>query len=227
MPETRAGSGRIGPARAGGSPPLTPKESNACAAGRFAPNSWARPVNHRVAGSNPARGARISVVMPPASRGSPARMATSQRSNHRMNIDTDQLVQIANELRSLEKRREELLAELARIAGGGGGAAPAVRRRGRPPGSRNQAKAKPAVAPAKPAAPDASRGRGSRPTSWGCWPTATPTPRGHRREAPAFSEEEQDRDGRCHAGAARQRGPREEGQAARVPGGVRLGQRVV
>jgi len=72
-----------------------------------------------------------------------------------MAIDTDRLVQIAADLRDLDKRREALLAELARIAGGGAGAAPAARRRGRPPGSRNQAKAQ-----AKPAAP--ARGRKRR-----------------------------------------------------------------
>ena len=65
-----------------------------------------------------------------------------------MAIDTDRLVQIANELKTLDQDREKLLAELQRIAGGiGGTPAPSARRRGRPPGSRNQAK--PAVAPAK------------------------------------------------------------------------------
>jgi hypothetical protein len=59
--------------------------------------------------------------------------------HHRMAIDTDRLVTIANELKSMEKRREELLGELHRIAGGAGGAASLVpRRRGRPPRSMNQ-----------------------------------------------------------------------------------------
>ena len=51
-----------------------------------------------------------------------------------MAVDTDLLVQIARDLRDLDRRRDALLAELARIAGGGNGAAaPAPRRRGRPP----------------------------------------------------------------------------------------------
>jgi len=70
-----------------------------------------------------------------------------------MAIDTNRLVQIANELKSLDKRRDDLLAELQRIAGGVGSTAPAARRRGRPPGSRNQ---KPAATPAK-AAPAPGR----------------------------------------------------------------------
>jgi hypothetical protein len=76
-----------------------------------------------------------------------------------MAIDTDRLVQIANELRSLDQHREKLLAELQRIAGGISAPAPAARRRGRgrPPDSRN--KAKPAVAPAKAAAPASGRKR--------------------------------------------------------------------
>jgi hypothetical protein len=57
-----------------------------------------------------------------------------------MAIDTNRLVQIAAELKELDQRRERLLVELQRIAGGIEGAAPAARRRGRPPGSRNQAK---------------------------------------------------------------------------------------
>jgi len=70
-----------------------------------------------------------------------------------MPIDTDRLVQIANELKSLDQRRDKLLAELHRIAGGGApaplswvptkpapAAAPRRRGPGRPPGSRNQAK---------------------------------------------------------------------------------------
>ena len=70
-----------------------------------------------------------------------------------MPIDTDRLVQIANELKSLDQRRDKLLAELHRIAGGGTptplswvstkrapAAAPRRRGPGRPPGSRNQAK---------------------------------------------------------------------------------------
>jgi hypothetical protein len=66
-----------------------------------------------------------------------------------MSIDTDRLVTIANELKSLDKRREDLLAELARIAGGVAGPAAVVRRGpGRPPGSRNEAKP---AAPGKPA----------------------------------------------------------------------------
>jgi hypothetical protein len=72
-----------------------------------------------------------------------------------MAIDTDRLVQIAAELKTLDQNREKLLGELQRIAGGSDGAAPATRRRGRPPGSRN--KAKPAVAPAKSAAPAPGR----------------------------------------------------------------------
>ena len=68
-----------------------------------------------------------------------------------MAVDTNRLVQIAADLKELDRRRDALLAELARIAGGGGGvAAPAARRRGRPPGSRNQVKTV-AVAPARPA----------------------------------------------------------------------------
>jgi hypothetical protein len=87
-----------------------------------------------------------------------------------MAIDTDRLVQIANELQSLDQRRDKLLAELHRIAGGGApaplswvstkpAAAAAPRRRGpgRPPGSRNQAKVM--VAPAKPLTPAPSRKR--------------------------------------------------------------------
>ncbi len=62
-----------------------------------------------------------------------------------MPIDTDRLVTIANELKNLDKRRVELLAELARIAQGGGGSAAIAPRRGRPPGSRNQAKPAPAT----------------------------------------------------------------------------------
>jgi hypothetical protein len=56
-----------------------------------------------------------------------------------MAIDTDRLLQIANELKAHDERREKLLAELQRIAGGITGGAPAAPRRGRPPGSRNQA----------------------------------------------------------------------------------------
>jgi hypothetical protein len=68
-----------------------------------------------------------------------------------MAIDTDRLVQIAAELKELDRSREALLAELQRIAGGGSGAiSPAPRRRGRPPGSKNQA---------KPAAPAPGRKR--------------------------------------------------------------------
>ncbi len=82
-----------------------------------------------------------------------------------MPIDTDRLVLIANELNTLEQQREQLVAELQRIAGGGAPsaprrgrpplswaparAAPASRRRGRPPGSRNQVK--PVAKPAAPA----------------------------------------------------------------------------
>jgi len=76
-----------------------------------------------------------------------------------MAVDTNRLVQIAADLKELDRRRDALLAELARIAGGGGGAAaPAARRRGRPPGSRNRAKAV-AVAPAKPTASTPGRKR--------------------------------------------------------------------
>jgi len=58
-----------------------------------------------------------------------------------MAVDPDRLVQIAADLKELDRRRDALLVELARIAGGGGGAAaPAARQRGRPPGSRNRAK---------------------------------------------------------------------------------------
>ena len=70
-----------------------------------------------------------------------------------MPIDTDRLVTIAHELKSLDQRRDKLLAELHRIAGGGApaplswvptkpapAAAPRRRGPGRPPGSRNQAK---------------------------------------------------------------------------------------
>jgi hypothetical protein len=57
-----------------------------------------------------------------------------------MPIDTDRLVHIAAELKTLDQRREKLLDELQRIAGSIGGGAPAVRRGpGRPLGSRNQA----------------------------------------------------------------------------------------
>ena len=58
-----------------------------------------------------------------------------------MPIDTNRLVQIANELKSLDQHREKLLAELQRIAGGIGGGAPTATRRGRPPGSRTQTNA--------------------------------------------------------------------------------------
>jgi len=87
-----------------------------------------------------------------------------------MAIDTDRLVQIARELKTLDERRDTLLAELHQIAGGGAPAAPrrgrppslrprgtavVVRRGpGRPPGSRNQTKP---VAPAKSAAPAPAR----------------------------------------------------------------------
>jgi len=68
-----------------------------------------------------------------------------------MAIDTDRLVAIAHELKTLDQRRDKLLAELHRIAGGGTptplswvstkpASATAPRRRGRPPGSRNQTK---------------------------------------------------------------------------------------
>jgi len=72
-------------------------------------------------------------------------------------IDTNRLVQIANELKDLDQRREKLLAELQRIAGGISGGIPAAPHRGRPPGSRNQAKA--VVAPAKPVTQAPSRKR--------------------------------------------------------------------
>jgi len=52
-----------------------------------------------------------------------------------MAIDTDRLVQIANELKSLDQHREKLLAELQRIARDVSGGAPAAPRRGRPPRS--------------------------------------------------------------------------------------------
>jgi hypothetical protein len=87
-----------------------------------------------------------------------------------MPIDTDRLVRIAHELKTLDEQREKLLAEVHRIARGVDPSAPrrgrpprvsaptpvaAPRRRGRPPGSRNQPK--PAVAPAKSAAPAPGR----------------------------------------------------------------------
>jgi hypothetical protein len=92
-----------------------------------------------------------------------------------MPIDTNRLVQIANELKTLDQQRAKLLAELQLIARGITRNIPAAprrgrpplswvpaptpaavpRRRGRPPGSRNQPK--PAVAPAKSTAPAPGR----------------------------------------------------------------------
>jgi len=88
-----------------------------------------------------------------------------------MPIDTDRVVRIAHELKTLDQHREQLVAELQRIAGDESAAprrgrpplswvpaptpAAAPRRRGRPPGSRNRAKQ--AVAPAKSAAPAPGR----------------------------------------------------------------------
>jgi hypothetical protein len=57
-----------------------------------------------------------------------------------MAVDTNRLVQIAADLKELDRRRDSLLAELARIAGNGVGPAAGPRRRGRPPGSRNRTK---------------------------------------------------------------------------------------
>ena len=69
-----------------------------------------------------------------------------------MAIDTDRLVQIATELKTLDEHRETLLRELGRIAQGIGGRTSVVgpRRRGRPPRSLAPAAAR---APAKRAAP--------------------------------------------------------------------------
>jgi hypothetical protein len=93
-----------------------------------------------------------------------------------MAIDTDRLVRIAHELKTLDEQREKLLAEVHRIAGGGDPTAPrrgrpplswvpakpapaaAPRRRGRPPGSRNQARS---TAPAK-SVPTPTTGRKPR-----------------------------------------------------------------
>jgi hypothetical protein len=50
-----------------------------------------------------------------------------------MSIDTNRLIQIANELKTLDQHRQRLLAELQRIAGDVTGVAPVARRRGRPP----------------------------------------------------------------------------------------------
>ncbi len=80
-----------------------------------------------------------------------------------MSIDTDRLVTIAAELKDLDKRREELLGELQRIAGGG--PAPVVRRGpGRPPGFGT-----------KPTA-HARRGPGRRPGSRNQAKPVAPTP---------------------------------------------------
>jgi len=72
-----------------------------------------------------------------------------------MTLDTDRLVQIARELKTLDERRDKLLAELQGIAGGGTPAAP---RRGRPHGSRTQASV-------QGAAPAVRRGPGRPPRS--------------------------------------------------------------
>jgi len=68
-----------------------------------------------------------------------------------MSIDTNRLVEIATQLKGLDRLQETLLAELQRVAGGApaarrGGRPPttqavAPRRRGRPPGSKNKANA--------------------------------------------------------------------------------------
>jgi hypothetical protein len=54
-------------------------------------------------------------------------------------MDADRLIQIAAELKTLDQRREGLLAEIGRIAAGIGVRGSAAPRRGRPPGSKNQA----------------------------------------------------------------------------------------
>jgi hypothetical protein len=61
-----------------------------------------------------------------------------------MPIDTERLVHIANELKSIDQQREKLLAELQRLAGEVSGGGPAITpRRGRPP------RALPAPAPSQ------------------------------------------------------------------------------
>jgi hypothetical protein len=66
-----------------------------------------------------------------------------------MAIDTDRLVQIANELKSIDQHREKLLAELQRVAGGRDGGAPVARRPGRPSRSLAPAKLLPVVPPSR------------------------------------------------------------------------------
>jgi hypothetical protein len=65
-----------------------------------------------------------------------------------MSIDTNRLIQIANELKNLDQHREKLLAELHVIAGGTSRGIPAAPRRGRPPLS--WVPAKPVLAAAAP-----------------------------------------------------------------------------
>ena len=161
-----------------------------------------------------------------------------------MAIDTDRLVQIAHELKSLDERRQKLLAELQRIAGGTSGGVPASPRRGRPPGSRTKAsaqgtapvvrrgpgrppgsrnQAKPAVTPAKPTpAPTRKRRKGlTTNVVEFLKPAAAPTPPADTvGQLWAPGHEEPERIGQHHVDAARQGGPREEGQGARVPRGV-------
>jgi hypothetical protein len=75
-----------------------------------------------------------------------------------MAIDTDRLVTIANELKTLEQRREGLLAELQRIAQGISGAVSVAPRRGRPPLSWHPTK----VVTSPKVVPTVARGRKRR-----------------------------------------------------------------
>src|ERR1700722_5982702 len=72
-----------------------------------------------------------------------------------MAIDTDRLVQIAAELKELDRSKEHLLAELQRIVGGIGAAAPVARQRGRPRGLGTKARAQ-GAAPVVPGRPRGS-----------------------------------------------------------------------
>jgi len=96
-----------------------------------------------------------------------------------MAIDTNHLIQIANELKALDQHREKLFAELQRIADGIGGA-PAAPRRGRPPGSRTQASAQAAAAVVR---RGSGRPPGSRNQAKAVVPTkpVAPAPRRKRR----------------------------------------------